>query len=195
MTMLSLLLTLGQSEAPSTTPTDHPTKESPMMLFDFTENVPPWRVIDDGVMGGRSAGHWRVDEGTALFSGRLSLENNGGFSSVRSAPVGADCSGYGAIQIRVRGDGRTYQFRVRTTAAFDGPSYRSEFETTAGTWQEVTLPIAGFQASFRGRALPNHPKLTAEAITTVGFLLADKQPGEFALEIDHIRLLAEIPES
>ena len=61
-----------------------------------------WKVVNDGVMGGNSKGDWKVvndgvmggvsqggmsDMGNVmLFEGYLSLENNGGFSSVQVKP-------------------------------------------------------------------------------------------------------------
>ena len=56
-------------------------------VYRFNENTLPWRSINDGVMGGLSSGGMRLEDGIAVFSGTLSLENNGGFSSVRSIPA------------------------------------------------------------------------------------------------------------
>ncbi len=164
-------------------------EESPMrVLFNFEGDGRRWRVIDDGVMGGLSEGTWAVSQGLGVFSGMLSLENNGGFSSVRSDGVGPSCSGVTSFLIRVKGDGRSYQFRVRDSMAFDGASYRMTFDTEAGVWQEIVLPLEGFEASFRGRVLGDYPALAGEKVTTVGFLLADKQPGLFRLEVDWIKV-------
>ncbi len=57
-----------------------------LILFDFNKDadIRNWNVVDDGVMGGLSAGRFRVnDAGNGEFSGTVSLENNGGFSSLR----------------------------------------------------------------------------------------------------------------
>ena len=44
-----------------------------------------WNIINDGVMGGLSEGKtWTTDD-SVTFQGTVSLENNGGFSSYRSA--------------------------------------------------------------------------------------------------------------
>lgn len=158
-------------------------------LFDFESDGEDWRIIDDGVMGGRSQGNWRVESAVGVFAGALSLENNGGFSSVRSQALRTPCGGATAFKLRVKGDGRRYQFRVRTTDAFDGPSYRLEFDTKAGEWTEIELPLADFVPSFRGRELTGQPPLTGDAVVTVGFLLADKRAGEFRLEVDWIRAI------
>ena len=59
---------------------------NPIVLFDFTtsSDISKWRITDDVVMGGRSDGKFQLSaNGNGLFSGKVSLENNGGFSSVR----------------------------------------------------------------------------------------------------------------
>jgi len=157
-------------------------------LFHFEEDGGDWQIIDDGVMGGVSRGSWSVSEGVGIFSGSLSLENNGGFSSVRSRPLPEAPSGATAFRLRIKGDGRTYQFRARTDASFDGASYQAEFGTKAGEWQEVSLAMEDFKAVFRGNVLRGYPALSGDRVVTVGFLLADKQAGPFRLEVDWIEL-------
>lgn len=165
-----------------------PPEETPQMqvLFEFDEPTTTWSIIDDGVMGGLSRGSWKVEEGKGIFQGELSLENNGGFSYVRSAPLDAAPAGATGFRLRVKGDGRGYQFRVRTDGNFDGVSYRAEFETKKEEWQEVTLDLKEFAAVFRGNVLKDYPPLSADRVVTVGFLLADKTPGAFRLEVDWI---------
>jgi hypothetical protein len=46
-------------------------------------NSKPWRAINDGVMGGVSLGEIVAIDNGLRFQGTLSLENNGGFASVR----------------------------------------------------------------------------------------------------------------
>ena len=41
-----------------------------------------WQVVNDGVMGGRSQGSKMLTENSMVFWGEVSLENNGGFSSL-----------------------------------------------------------------------------------------------------------------
>ncbi len=56
-------------------------------LFGFsrTDAAGEWQTVNDGVMGGVSDGRFRItDKKTLEFYGTLSLENNGGFASVRS---------------------------------------------------------------------------------------------------------------
>jgi monofunctional biosynthetic peptidoglycan transglycosylase len=177
-------MALGLSQTVQATPPE----ETPHMqvLFEFDEPTTTWSIIDDGVMGGLSRGRWQVAEGTGVFQGELSLENNGGFSSVRSDPLDKAPAGATGFRLRVKGDGRRYQFRVRTDGNFDGVSYRAEFVTTKDAWQEVTLELKEFAPVFRGNVLKDYPALSADRVVTVGFLLADKTPGSFRLEVDWI---------
>ncbi|MDC3220705.1 CIA30 family protein, partial [Flavobacteriales bacterium] len=55
------------------------------VIFDFNKSsdIENWIIIDDAVMGGKSSGSFKLNsEGHGLFEGVISLENNGGFSSV-----------------------------------------------------------------------------------------------------------------
>lgn len=164
------------------------------MVTDFTNSTEErdrWRNVDDNVMGGISQGNINVTEqNTAIFSGTLSLENNGGFSSVRRDVRDIDLSQATGLSLRVKGDGRRYQLRVQTADA-DNISYRAEFETTAGEWQQVQFPFSAFEPVFRGRIISNAPALNPTAAEQVGFLIADKKDGEFQLEIDWIRASPE----
>ena len=116
------------------------------VVVDFTEGEGiRWSIVNDGVMGGRSTSKLSLtDQKTALFTGFVSLENNGGFASSRAGFVSLDLSAYGGVTLRVRGDGRRYQLRFRQDGAFDGVAYGVEFKTTLGEWIEVNLPFETF---------------------------------------------------
>jgi monofunctional biosynthetic peptidoglycan transglycosylase len=145
-------------------------------------------VINDDVMGGISQSRIELSQtATALFSGQLSLKNNGGFASIRRRPDNYDLKGCSGVMLKVKGDGRSYQFRVKTDEQYDGIAYRTLFVSDTHQWQTLTLPFDSFSASFRGRPVPNAPVLRPEQITQIGFLLADKQPGSFCLEIAWIK--------
>jgi monofunctional biosynthetic peptidoglycan transglycosylase len=141
----------------------------------------PWQAINDGVMGGVSSGRMVAADQGLRFEGELSLENNGGFASVRR-PVDADLSASTGVRLRLRGDGRTYQFRLRLDGRWDGIAWRAEFPTT-GEWQTVELSFDRFTPVFRGRRVPDAGPVVPADIRQVGFMLADKTPGPFALEI------------
>jgi len=155
--------------------------------FEEASEVRAWRVVNDGVMGGVSRSRFESRGNTAVFRGELSLENNGGFASVRLLPRDLELGGSRGVALRVRGDGKTYPMRLRTHDRFDGIAYTKRFETREGDWIRVRLPFDAFEATFRGRRVPGAPALEPDAIRQIGFLIADEQEGPFALEIDWIR--------
>lgn len=157
-------------------------------IIDFrTERVGNWTIVNDGVMGGRSASNIELTKnGSASFSGYLSLDNNGGFASTRAILDHLDLTGFSGITMRVKGDGRTFQLRIRTSGTLDGASYASEFATEAGEWTEVFLPFSEFRPTFRGRVPRGMGPLDPSTIRQIGFLIGDKAEGPFQLEISWI---------
>lgn len=153
--------------------------------FDKAQAAAGWQAVNDGVMGGRSQGRFRItNEGHLEFSGTLSLENNGGFASVRSTGRKISLQSDDVVKLRVKGDGRTYAFNLYTNG--NRYSFRQTFATQKDRWVEVALPLHAFTATWRGRDFPNQ-KLDPARISGVGVLLGDKQPGPFLLEIDWIK--------
>ena len=162
-----------------------------VLLFDFQPGVPPWNSVDDDVMGGVSSSAGRITEdGTLLFSGTMSLENNGGFASLRSPWNPIDLSGKDGLLIRVLGDGQLYRLRIRTSDTGREIAYNSFFETGDGEWGTVYLPFETMVPTLRGFRVPAG-ELNPASITGLGLMLSDKQPGEFALEVDWIRVVEE----
>jgi len=152
-----------------------------------------WEVVNDGVMGGLSKGSIVMAEsGTMVFRGVLSLENDGGFSSVRSGEVQMDLSGAKGVVLRVRGDGRTYQFRLMTDARVRDRrvAFTAPLQTNAGQWAEVRVPFAAFKGTWRGEPV-NEALLDPSKIQGFGFQLSDKKPGAFSLEVDWMKTYTE----
>ena len=161
-----------------------------MSVAKLDINADSWWSVNDGVMGGVSAGGIRkaVDSQGVIFTGVLSLENNGGFSSVRKS-VDMNVSNANSVRFKIRGDGREYQFRIRQSDQFDGIAWRKSFMTN-GEWQEIEIPLDVFEPVWRGRIVPEAGPVMASGIRQIGFLLADKKEGPFSLEIDSIEFIA-----
>ena len=159
------------------------------IMFDFQSatSTSRWQVVNDGVMGGVSTSRFQVSNGIAVFRGRVSLEQNGGFASVRSLPERHDLSECDAFVLRVRGDGQRYKFTVRASPSFDSAIYQTAFTTVKGQWEEHRLPLKQFVPSLRGRVLSGEPALDPAKVTSVGFLISDRQEGPFQLEVAWIK--------
>jgi NADH dehydrogenase [ubiquinone] 1 alpha subcomplex assembly factor 1 len=158
------------------------------IIFDFNKssNIKNWIVIDDVVMGGKSSGSFKLNsDGYGVFVGDISLENNGGFSSVRYRFEKILINKSTKISIIIRGDGKKYQFRIKSNSG-DYYSYISPFSTT-GEWQEIEIPLKDMYPSFRGRKL-DQPNFSNDAIEEITFLIGNKNKEKFQLLIDKIEL-------
>jgi NADH dehydrogenase [ubiquinone] 1 alpha subcomplex assembly factor 1 len=136
-------------------------------------------------MGGISTSYLSLnDEKNLIFSGNLSLANNGGFASTRMR-LDQDLNGIKAIKIRLKGDGNTYKLRFRqyNTRA----SYSSNFKSFRNKWTEVIIPIQDFKPMWRGYSYTNSPEINIDNIYSLGLQISDKQEGEFQLEIKYIK--------
>jgi NADH dehydrogenase [ubiquinone] 1 alpha subcomplex assembly factor 1 len=158
-------------------------------IIDFGEAVEKgrWEPVNDSVMGGLSEGLMSASGGAAVFHGRVSLENFGGFASVRSLPLEFDLRGYDGLIVRVRGDGRRYRLRLKTDDDFDGFAYQATFFTAPGEWVEPRLSFDEFFPVFRGQLVDGAPALDPANIRRFGFMIADKQEGPFRLEMREVR--------
>jgi hypothetical protein len=158
----------------------------PVTLFTFDQSdEPEWIVVNDGVMGGRSAGFVRVEEGMLRFTGTL-VTQGGGFTSVR-AQRSADLSGQLGLELRVRGSGRRFEVEVGDGARGYGRtiSRRASFPTST-EWTLVRVPFSALGSSIFGQTV-NAPPIDLTRISSVGLYMADGQDGPFRLEVDYIR--------
>lgn len=163
----------------------HASESKTVMDFEQVQG-PAWQAVNDGVMGGLSRGGFDLSErGTLLFRGEISLENNGGFSSIRTRRSRLDLKGFDGLELRVKGDGRGYKVSLRTAGTPRMVAYWAELETKAGVWTRVRIPFSKWVPTAFGRKLPG-PQLRIERIDSVGFMLYDKQAGPFQLEVDRI---------
>lgn len=159
-----------------------------MTLFDFTpeSDISDWVTVDDTVMGGRSDGNFRInDDGHGEYSGHVSLENNGGFSSLRYRMPTIRIEGLTTAVLRIKGDGKRYQFRTKTSDR-ERFSYVTNFQTS-GDWEEIEIDLKTMKPKFRGRSL-DMDDYPAEMLSEVAILIGNKEEQDFILEIDWVRL-------
>ena len=166
-----------------------------LFQFDTPDAAKAWQTVNDGVMGGRSDGRFKINEDKNMeFFGTLSLENNGGFASVRSRDAKLGLEKDDSIVIRVRGDGRDYNFRLNVPRSVSRNSYRQSFKTKKDEWIEVTLPLEKFVATWRGSVFPNE-KFDPSNVTGMGIQLSDNKPGPFKLEVEWIKVRQLTPQT
>ena len=161
---------------------------SSAVVFDFNKKskVKDWVVVVDGVMGGKSTGTFELsNEGHGVFKGHISLENYGGFSSLRYSFPKISTKEYSKAIIKLKGDGKNYQFRVKANSK-DYYSYIAPFSTT-GDWEEIEIPLNEMYPSYRGRKL-DQPNFSSDFIEQITFLIGNKKEENFKLLIDNIVL-------
>lgn len=159
---------------------------SSKIIFDFNKksNLRNWIIVDDIVMGGQSSGSLKLNaDGFGVFQGSISLDNNGGFSSVRYRFQKIAIDNYTEIVLKLKGDGKKYQFRIKSNSR-DYYSYITPF-LTSGEWQEVKIPLKEMYPSFRGRRL-NQPNFSNDYIEEITFLVGNKKNENFKLLLDKI---------
>ena len=159
------------------------------MIFEFKKdsNLGQWQVVDDVVMGGRSNGTLELNEnGNGVFKGDVSIENNGGFSSIQLRLKTKKTDRKAAISLHLKGDGSDFQFRIKASTR-DRHSYIYNFKTS-GDWEIISIPLSDMSPSFRGYSL-QIPNFNHNKIEQIGFLKSSKENNTFKLEIKHIYLV------
>lgn len=159
-----------------------------LMLFDFTSasDWSVWEIENDVVMGGKSSSELsKSEEGHAVFTGYVSLENDGGFASMQYHFDPKDIRGYEKAIIRLKGDGKAYQFRIKADLN-ERASYIFTFQTT-GEWQTIEIPLSKMQPWYRGNKL-NQPNFNADQIQEIRFMIGNGKAESFRLEIEKIEL-------
>jgi len=165
------------------------TQTGSTILYSFVDQGKgKWRVQDDVVMGGRSDSQLKMTEDNyAQFSGRVTLENNGGFCSIHQTvetnPYVIDQQA-SVFVLRLNGDGKDYSFRVRTPNGRHLYSYT--FSTQANDdWETITVPFQQMSATFHGEpvAVPNY---AGEEVVEMQLLIGNKKEETFEVLVQSI---------
>ena len=145
-----------------------------------------WNKVNDDVMGGISTSKIGINsDGNIVFSGVLSLKNNGGFASVRLDLIDLDLEKVKSFKIKFKGDGKSYKLRLRQNNR--RASYSHSFKSIKGKWIEKNILISEFKPTWRGINYSSYPDLQTKKIRSVGLQISDKQEGVFELELKYIK--------
>ena len=161
------------------------------LVFDFGEgkDAGRWTIVNDGVMGGLSQSNVQLDANALLFSGTVSLKNNGGFVSLRSAMGEYDLSAYEYCEIRFKSNtDRKFELLIEKETPFYLPKYRAKFGGKGKEWETIRILLRDFELSRMGSTMQEgiDPK-SLQGIQRIGFILADKQEGSFRIWIDYLK--------
>lgn len=149
-----------------------------------------WVPVNDGVMGGLSQSSLTSDgDSSARFEGRVSLENNGGFASVRHRLRQPPPEGSRQIRLRALGDGHVFKLSLRLDDVFDGISYQADFCPARHQWMDIDLGCDQFAPTFRGRPVNAPPLTSFGQVSQIGLMIANRQAGAFCLKLRSISFL------
>ena len=159
-------------------------------MYDFGNNKTgqEWYVINDGVMGGLSQGKLSLTKDYLHYEGRVSLENNGGFASIR-APYGEyDLTPYKSVEIRYKSTSYDFAFVLENRQRFYEPTYKHNLPSTNNKWVTLKMNLVDFGGYQLGRKLNTQlTKQIQSEIIRMGFISNEKRAGDFDLSIDYIK--------
>ena len=184
------------SAAPAETPGQQaspPAGDEPracQRLTDFTaDDTGQWFIVNDGVMGGRSAGGGFIDDSVLRFEGSV-VTAGGGFTSARLGLDGDELAGSSRIEMRVRPDGRTYGVTLEDASEYRGRlvSHRADFDigpVDSEGWAIATVDYDQLVPSVFG-LLVDAPPFDPATAREFGIIIADGIDGDFVLDVDWI---------
>lgn len=149
-------------------------------------NLKDVQIVNDNVMGGRSKAQLEPHPEGIRFYGQVSLANNGGFASFRIPLQPKNISAFSAFSIRLKGDGKTYQFRVQEHQQ-QRHAYVTDMDTT-GQFQEVKIGFDRLKPQFRGDRL-DLPHFNGQTLSRLGLMILPGKEVEFDLILKEISLI------
>jgi hypothetical protein len=135
-------------------------------------------IVNDGVMGGMSQSSLRQEVNGMFFEGLISLENNGGFASMRTSARFLQVTQQ--IELLAKGDGKRYKLILRTQSA-PRVSYAADF-IAEPTLQTYRFNTSQFKSTIRGQAV-NAMALAFSDVIEFGILISNNQAGNFAIQL------------
>jgi hypothetical protein len=171
------------------------------LIFDFptiSSINATWGAVDDNVMGGVSDSRITLVPEGADFIGNVSVQNSGGFASVRTRNFdpAIDLSGYQGIELQIRGDGQRYKFLMRSDIGWDSVAFAQSFDTVADRWITVKIPFDQMVPVFRAKTLKDGTKINLNSVRSLqlmlskfeydGLLNPTFQPGAFRMTVRSI---------
>ena len=89
----------------------------------------------------------------------------------------------------MKGDGREYVLNIYTKSRRMAFSYRAPLPTTKDEWAEVRVPLEDIIPTAFGRRVQGMGPVEPDQINGLGFMLADKKPGKFEMQVEWVSVL------
>lgn len=150
-----------------------------------------WSILSDNVMGGVSEGQIEYGKTSVTLKGNVSLENRGGFVSIKSNFGKIDLSSFKVVKITFRSTNQKYAFTLENSRRWYEPAYKYEFMAKEkNKWETVSMNLDNFMEEVIGRPTGKKAdKSITESILRIGISTNEKREGPFQLEIESIEFL------
>lgn len=164
--------------------------KTPGLVFEFGEdsNTMDWYIVNDGVMGGLSQSKVEYTAESLKFSGRVSLENNGGFASIRSPFRAFDLSQFETVKIKYRSTNQDLGFVFAPYRRWYYPNYKIILTQTDDNWKIAEFNLKDFKEYKIGKLTGNTiSEDLLQNIIRLGLITQTKSAGPFTFEIEYIK--------
>jgi hypothetical protein len=168
-----------------------PIKAFKIEFGNSTNRTSNWAILSDNVMGGVSEGQIEYGSNSVTLKGNVSLENRGGFVSIKSKFGNLDLSAFKMVKIRFRSSLQKYAFTLENSRRWYEPAYKHDFNAKEiNKWETITLNLDDFAEEVIGRPTGNKTdKSILENILRIGISTNEKREGPFQLEIESIEFI------
>ena len=166
------------------------------LVFDFgntSDRVQNWVLISDNIMGGISKASVKYTDNTVILQGDISLDNFGGFASLKTKFKAIDLSSYSGIKIRYKAVNQRFAFTLEETQNWTRPNYKKEFTSNKqDSWEIATINFKDFKEYVIGEPTGDYMNLESlRNILRLGIISIEKKEGPFSLEIDYIEFFTD----
>jgi monofunctional biosynthetic peptidoglycan transglycosylase len=163
-------------------------------IIDFgnsAEKNQEWVLLSDNIMGGITKSKIEYTDNSVLLSGNISLDNYGGFSSIKTKYKSFDLSMFTGIKIKFKSSKQRFVFTLEDDRNWTQPNYINEFSSKKDdTWEEVTIYFKDFKEIVIGEPTGNMMKTKSlNNIVRLGIMTHEKKEGPFSLEVDYIAFI------
>jgi hypothetical protein len=165
-------------------------QNSDSFVIDFGKSTggSTWNVTNDGVMGGVSKGYAFLSDSSVIFKGDVSLENNGGFASLRSPYSDIGFARFSTVEIKYRSSGLPFSITFSKSRRYWIPNYKYILPENGDEWKTETFKLAELKEYRLGNFTGNNiNQNTLKNLIGISFFNEGKQEGKFTLEIDYLK--------
>jgi hypothetical protein len=147
-----------------------------------------WILISDNIMGGVSKSKLEYLDNSFLLTGTISLDNYGGFSSIKTKYENFDLTDYQGVKIRFKSSNQKFAFTLEESKNWTLPNFKGDFNSTKeNTWEVITIYFKDFKEYQVGEPTGNKLKTSnLKNVVRLGIITTDKKEGSFSIEVDYV---------